>query len=187
MTDSYWVRHRTLRGFVGPLSRGVLHGAVAAGSLPIDSEVRIAVAGAAAEALDENGWEKVHIVLGLAPPSPAEVRMEPPLPGAPGLRTESVFRDVRVHSNYGGGRRVVSALAITAAVALVVSRLVALGSVRTGGVGGGMVGVAVALELTISLALVYGLHQAFQMLADLADCALRRETDAAAKRAARGG
>jgi hypothetical protein len=44
------------------------------------------------------------------------------------------------------------------------------------------VGFAVFVELALSLAVVYVLHGAFQMLADVADCHVRRETDASAQR-----
>lgn len=178
MEERYWVRHESLRGYVGPLTLAALRDAVVPGALPADADVRRAVPGAGAEVLDDSGWTKAYALLGLPAPPVAEPRRHVPPAGAPGVRTEGVLADLRGRSSYGGVRRVVTVLAWLAVVALVLTRLLTLSAAPRSGT----VGVALFVELALSLTLVYVAHQLFQMLADIADCHVRRETDAAARR-----
>lgn len=178
MGDSYWVRHSSLTGFVGPLTVEQLRAALAAGSLPADADVRKAKQGARAEVLDDLGWSKAHELVGVeAPPS------DLPAPGAPRFRTEHVLGDVRIRSQYAAVRRVVTVLALVAAALAVAVELFVLATADRGRTPTISVLVTVAAAL-LQLAGIFVVHQVFQMLADLADCALRRETDAAKARVA---
>lgn len=178
MEERYWVRHASLRGYVGPLALAALRDAVVSGALPKDADVHRAVPDARVETLDDSGWTKAYALLGLPAPPPPAPRRDVPPPGAPDVRTEGVLADLRARSSYGGVRRAVTVLAWLAVVALVLTRLLALSAAPRSGT----VGVALFVELALSLTLVYVAHQLFQMLADIADCHVRRETDAAARR-----
>ncbi|MBL9079524.1 MAG: hypothetical protein JNL08_18620 [Planctomycetes bacterium] len=189
MSDSYWVRHRSLRGFVGPLAKGVLHGAVAAGSLPADCEVRLAVPGAGAEKLDDSGWSKAYELLGLPAPKPEPAAAGP---ASAGSDADGPCRRLRERSQYRKVRTVVKVLAIVQAIVLVILGLTpSVMAMMFGGSGDAKIPYRLNAWLALptmveQLAILWVVYQGFQMLADIADCALRRETDAAAQRLADG-
>lgn len=179
MGDRYWVRHASLPGFVGPLSPSELLAAHRSASLPLAAEVRLAAPGGNAEVLDDRGWSPLHELLGVAPPLPSELaNVLPPL-GGPGVRLEQVLADVRERSSYGAARSLASMMTVVALLAIglgVCAGLVAAAMVRDWWAAiasvalGGLLGAAVIV-----------VYQAFAMLADIADCHLRRETERAAR------
>lgn len=175
MGSRYWVRHASLRGFVGPLSQTEL----AAASLPPDAEVRLARSDGRPETLGDHGWSPLHQLLGVAPPLPADPVIELPPLGIPGVRTSQVLAHVRNRSSYRVARRLASMVVVLALwticimwVAGLVEAVRAknlwmlLGECATGG-------------LKAAGAIV--VYHAFAMLADIADCHLRRETELAVR------
>ena len=183
MGDRYWVRHASLSGFVGPLSPSELHAAHRSASLPLAAEVRLAAPGGSAEVLDDRGWSPLHELLGVAPPLPSELENVLPPLGGPGVRLEQVLADVRQRSSYGAARSLASMMTVVALLAIglgVCAGLVAAALVRDWWAAiasvtlGGLLGAAVIV-----------VYQAFAMLADIADCHLRRETERTARSVAR--
>lgn len=180
MGDRYWVRHASFSsGFAGPLSSADLRAAVLAGSLPRDARVRLAAAGGQPEVLDERQWSPVHELLGLEPPPPPPVP-EPviplPPPGVPGVRPEQVLADVRERSAYEGARNTLTFLSVLAALGIGLVTLVAVFRARQFELA-----FVALVQAVVAQAAVYLVRQAFLMLADIADCHLRRETERAAR------
>lgn len=179
MEMQYWVRHAQISGFVGPLTPAQVRAAIEAKGLPADCEVRAAVGAGKPEVLDGSGWEPAWRRFGLpAPPSASKVDL-PPV-GVPGLSPQEVLLDVRGRSSYGGARRLGRLLTVVSVLAIAlgwVADLMAAWKVLSwtsvvATLGASALGVAGALLL----------YQAFLMLADIADCHLRRDTEASVRR-----
>lgn len=181
MADTFWVRHRSLTGFVGPLTVEQLRAMVAAGSVPAAAEVRLAKPGARAEVLDGDGWTPAAELLGIAASAGDRVQGSS-APGGHAARVGHVLALVRARSQYAGARRIVAILALVAAAFAIATELFVIATMpRSGGLGVVAVLVTVA-GAAVQLAGIYVVYVVFQILADLADCALRRETDASARR-----
>lgn len=185
MGDRYWVSHPSLSGFVGPLKVSELRAAVTAGSLPVDGAVRRAAADGRPEVLDERGWSPLHELLGLEPPPPSPVppRQEPvialPAPGVPGVRLDRVLVDLRAKSSYLRARKLAALLMVVALVGVAIGVLVGIVAAAA---GKSLLVAVVALGVgSLEVAGVLVAYQAFVMLADLADCHLRNETERAAR------
>ncbi|MBL8751864.1 MAG: hypothetical protein JNK15_01080 [Planctomycetes bacterium] len=183
METQYWVRHAQLTGFVGPLAEAQILAAMAAGSLPGNCAVRVAAGGGKPEVLDGTGWEPAWRRFGLPePPSPPPPPPKVDLPpvGVPGLSPQDVLLDVRERSSYGGARSLAALLAVVAFLAIALGVVVGvLSAVKMQSwpmamvtLGGGALEVAGAMVL----------YQAFLMLADIADCHLRRDTESSVRR-----
>jgi len=185
MGDRYWVWHPSLSGFVGPLTVSDLRASVGAGSLPVDASVRLAAADGRPEVLDDRGWSPLHELLGLEPPPRPQGPPQPepvialPAPGVPGVRLDRVLVDLRGKSSYLRARKLATLLLVVALIGVSLGVLVGLGGaiqarsllIAVVALGGGCLDVAAVLVA----------YQAFVMLADLADCHLRRETERAAR------
>ncbi|MBK8099455.1 MAG: hypothetical protein IPK26_20290 [Planctomycetes bacterium] len=182
MNEKYWVRHRTLSGFAGPLTVEELGRAVRAASLPADCDVRQALAGVVAEALDGHGWTPAWQLLGIDPPPPPEPEVHLPDPGAPGLRMQHVVGDLRRHSAYPVARSLAFALAVLAAIVFVLLFGLQIAGIA---IAGKFAATVAAIALTVlELAGLYVGYQVFVMFADIADCQLRQQTDRAVERTA---
>jgi hypothetical protein len=179
MGDRHWVRHASLSGFVGPLSLAELRAAHLAGSVPPEAQVRLAAPDGRAEVLDDRGWTPIHQVLGVAPPLPVEPTIPLPLPGVPGVRPEQVLSDVRDRSSYAMARSLASLLAVVALMAIGI--VVVLGLVAAVHAKDWWLALAAIADGGLQGASVVVAYQAFAMLADIADCHLRRETERAAR------
>ncbi len=175
MGDRYWVRHASLRGFVGPLSQTEL----AAASLPPDAEVRLARSDGRPETLDDRGWSPLHQLLGVAPPLPADPVVELPPLGIPGVRTNQVLADVRNKSSYRAARRLASMMVVLALWATCVTLVAGLVEAMRDKNLWMLLGECATGGLRAAGAIV--VYQAFAMLADIADCHLRRETERAVR------
>lgn len=175
MGDRYWVRHASSSGFLGPLSLTELR----AVALPPDAQVRLAAPGGRPETLDARGWSPMHVLLGLAPPPPADPVIELPSPGAPGVRLEQVLAAVRDKSNYRSARRLASLLAVVAYLAIGIDVLAGLA--EAGVAKSVLLALAELAAGGLKVAVVIVAHRGFEMLADIADCHLRRETERTAR------
>ena len=106
--------------------------------------------------------------------------MDLPPVGVPGLSPQDVLLDVRERSSYGGARSLAALLAVVAFLAIALGVVVGvLSAVKMQSwpmamvtLGGGALEVAGAMVL----------YQAFLMLADIADCHLRRDTESSVRR-----
>lgn len=150
--------------------------------MPVDASVRLAAADRRPELLDDRGWSPLHQLLGLEPPPPPpppEPVIALPAPGVPGVRLDRVLVDLRGKSSYQQARKLAGLLLVVALVGVALGVLVGLGGavqarsllIAVVALGGGCLEVAAALVA----------YHAFVMLADLADCHLRRETERAAR------
>jgi hypothetical protein len=176
MGNSFWVRHRSLSGFVGPLTLEQLGKAVAAGSLPADAEWRQALAGGGAERLDDSGWQPVHELLGLPAPAPQAAP-----PGGHGRSAASPMAaalvDLREHSAYRRVRAVAKVVTLVVALGAAVLLLVPLLSSWRELMRNPLAAVPNVLAGLLYGAGIYLGYQAFLMLADLADGSLRQRLD----------
>ena len=162
MGSTYWVRHPSLSGFVGPLTRDELRAAITAHSLPGDARVHVATVGAAPQTLPDEEWVLATEVLGLPRPAVAAAgaaRARSVRPAPAGVRAE-----VRAHSRYAGLRQLA---AVLCGVAIVIFGFAAIETARRVGPGA-LLGAALQIA---GVLVVYG---AFTMLADIADCQLRQ-------------
>jgi hypothetical protein len=174
MGNAFWVRHRSLSGFVGPLTLEQLSQAVTAGSLPVDAEWRDARSGGGPLRLDDSGWEPVHELLGLpAPPAPSPASLvvtrganSPTVAALLELREQSAYQRVRQVA------KVVAVVVALAAAALLVVPLVTSGNELW---RHPLAAVPAVLAVLLYEAGIYISYQAFLMLADLADGSLRRQ------------
>ncbi|MCU0866047.1 MAG: hypothetical protein MUC36_19870 [Planctomycetes bacterium] len=181
MGNAFWVRHRSLSGFVGPLTLEQLHQAVAAGSLPVDAEWREARSGGGPERLDDSGWGPVHELLGLpAPPPPASASGY-----ASELPEAAALAELRANSAYQRVRQVAKWGAMVVAFAAALLLLVPLVTSWSALWRHPLAAVPSVLELILYEAGIYLSYQAFLMLADLADCSLRQRLEREAVATAR--
>ena len=182
MGNAFWVRHRSLSGFVGPLTLEQLSKAVTAGSLPVDAEWREARAGGGPERLDDSDWQPVHQLLGLpAPPKPPASFTN----RGSELPATAALAELRANSAYSRVRLVAKVAAIVvagaAALLLVVPLLTSWNELWRNPIAM----VPAVLAVLLYAAGIYISYQAFLMLADLADGSLRQRLERAAAPTAR--
>lgn len=180
MNEKYWVRHRTLSGFVGPLTVEELQAAVQARTLPADSEVRLAKAGAAVEKLDAQGWTPAWRLLGVEPPPVAEPDVPLPPEGVSAPRLQQLANDLRRRSAYPGARSVARTVVVILTLVIAAAAVVGVASAPTGRLFAAFF--AATAVVAWELAGVFLGYQVFVMLADIADCQLRQQTDRAVER-----
>lgn len=185
MNEKYWVRHRTLSGFAGPLTAEELAAAVHARTLPADSEVRLAQAGAAVEKLDAYGWTPAWRLLGVEPPPVPEPEVSLAPAGGAGARLQHLAHDLRRHSAYPGARAVARWVAVILTLVTAAVAVVGVVSAPTGQLS--VACFAATAVLAWELAGLFLGYQVFLMLADIADCQLRQQTDRAVQRAGADG
>lgn len=182
MGNAFWVRHRSLSGFVGPLTLEQLSKAVAAGSLPVDAEWREACAGGGPERLDDSGWQPVQELLGLPapPPRPASFSTR-----GSELSAATVLADLRANSAYPRVRQVAKFAAWVVAVAAALLLLVPLVTSWNELLRNPIAMVPAVLAVLLYEAGIYLSYQAFLMLADFADGSLRQRLERLAAPTAR--
>lgn len=150
--------------------------------MPVDASVRLAAADRRPELLDDRGWSPLHQLLGLEPPPPPpppEPVIALPAPGVPGVRLDRVLVDLRGKSSYQQARKLAGLLLVVALVGVALAVVVGLvGAVEVRSLRLAVVGIGSGC---LDAAATLVAYQAFVMLADLADCHLRRETERAAR------
>jgi hypothetical protein len=169
METRYWVRDASLSGLVGPLSLAELRAAVLASSLPRDAEVCPERADGKKPG-DLDPWQPAFELLGLEPPP----RVRPVHVGAAVAGgADPVLDAVRLRTRYPGTRKLLGIAACAASLIALVITVVTMSAVRDGGFA------TIALfSGALQMAVIWVAYNALVMLADLADCALRREAAA---------
>ncbi len=165
---TYWVRHPSLSGFVGPLTAKDLRAAILALSLPGGARVHAAVSGAAPETFPDAEWVLATELLGL-PRAPAEATSSAATTRSVRAGPVDVRAEIREQSRYAGVRRLAAVLCGVAILTVVVGSVSGLDRVPRASLG-----VAAVLAAALQVAIVLVGYSAFTMLADIADCQLRQ-------------
>ncbi len=106
MEERYWLRHSSLAGHVGPFTRGQLHDAIVAGSLPRRGEILRDEGQGREKREASDAWSPVAELLGL-PPEPEPTAVPQGAPSSPYAeflqqsRADTAYRPLRLLIDVG--------------------------------------------------------------------------------------